>query len=121
MTNYELYDLGIKYKSEFKDYDQYIPPRINYYLNLNFSKLKEAVQNLDDQKLYIWQHYGYEKDGVMHLPESQIQNANYDFEQLMILESIVNFNLIPLSWFPDDLTFTMPQMEVLIKMIDENK
>lgn len=121
MTNYQLYDLGKKYKQYFDNYDQYIPPRINYYLNQNFLLLKKEIQNLDKQKLYIWQHYGHEENGKIIFPQSKISAAEKDFNELMQLESVVKFHLIPLSWFSEELTFTTEQMETLIPMIDENK
>ena len=120
MTNYKLYDIGKKYKAYFEDYNQYVPPRINYYLNQNFALIKKAIQDLDNQKLYIWQHYGeVEEDGKLVLPDIQLENAEKDFSDLMLLKSTVDFHKIPLNWFVEkQMLFTAYQMDVLLPMLD---
>lgn len=120
MTNQEVYTIAGQLKGLLSDYTQHIPAKANYYLQQNTAKFIDAAIALEKERFRIVANYGeLDENNNPIVPAEFIDKANQELQELLELESDIEYKKIPLSWL-DGLTFTTKQMQVLLFMIEED-
>ena len=122
MTNMEIYNIAKGLMENFQDNSQYLPIKINFFIQRNKKTLFELAQIIDDSRVEIIKHYGTanEEDGTYIIPTESIPVANKEIEDLFNLEQEVSIAKINIESFPDDISLTTGQMEALLFMIEES-
>lgn len=117
-TNSQVYEIALLFQQAFKDFAQYLPAEIGFYIQKNKSLIFKQAQKLEMQRINIINNY--QKDKGTTLSEAQIQEINEELQKILNEEvdiPIVKINLSDLQ----GVSFTPLQMEVLLFMIDENQ
>lgn len=120
MTNYEIYNIASALNEAFADGNQYLPVKVNFFIQKNKATLMSLAQDIENSRIAIIRNYGSlnEETGYFTVPEDKIQVANAELADLFNIEQEVNIYKININSFPDDINLTTSQMEALMFMIE---
>ena len=120
LTNYEIYNIVTAYKEVFQDFNQYLPVKVNFYLQKNMSVLAAAAQEIEQARLEVAKQYGIlAEDGSGYsIPEDHIPQANQELNDLFSIEQELEIKTFSIEDF-GSVKLTPVQMQVIMFMIDE--
>lgn len=120
LTNNEIYMRAQDLSIAFRDGEQKLPIKVNFYLQKNKSTLIALAQDIDKSRMDILQTYGTlnEEGNAYDIPEDKIAEVSKELEDLFNLEQEVHIYKVNIDSLSDDLTLTTAQMEALMFMID---
>lgn len=121
LNNYEIYNIAGLYNEVFQNFNQYIPAKVNFYLQKNMSKIAAAAQEIEQARLEVAKQYGVlAEDGSGYsIPEDRIPQANQELNDLFSIEQdleIKTFSIEDLG----SVELTPAQMQAIMFMIDED-
>lgn len=120
LTNKQIYDYAIAIMEAFKDSNQKLPIKINFYLQKNKKMLLELGQDIENSRMEIIREHGIlDKETNQYIvPSEKIEIANKELGELLELEQEVNLYTINIDNLSDDYSLTTGQMEAIMFMID---
>lgn len=120
MTNFEIYNIAKAMSEAFQDGSQYLPVKVNFFIQKNKATLMALAQDIDNSRIAIVQNYGTmnEETNQFMVPDDKIEAANAELMDLFNIEQEVNIRKISIDTIPDDINLTTAQMEALMFMID---
>ena len=120
LTNKQIYDYAIAIMEAFKDSNQKLPIKINFYLQKNKKMLLELGQDIENSRMEIIREHGIlDKETNQYIvPSEKIEIANKELGELLELEQEVNLYTINIDSLSDDYSLTTGQMEAIMFMID---
>ena len=118
--NSEIYNYAQALIEAFRDNNQRLPVKINFYLQKNKKTLLSLSQDIEQSRMEIAQNYGIlnEEGTAYNIPEENISIVNTEIQDLLNIEQEVPIYQVSIDSFSDDLTFTTAQMEAIMFMID---
>jgi hypothetical protein len=120
ITNNEIYTLAIRLNEVFKDENQRLPIKLNFFLQKNKKTLLTLAQEIEESHMDILRTYGDidEELGNIQIPEGNIAIANKEINELLLLEQDIDIKTVHFEEIPDDISLTTGQMEAIMFMID---
>jgi hypothetical protein len=120
MKNSEIYNYAQALTEAFRDNNQRLPVKINFYLQKNKKTLLSLSQDIEQSRMEIAQNYGtINEEGTAYtISEENIVAVNNEIQDLLNIEQEVPIYQVSIDSFSDDLTFTTAQMEAIMFMID---
>lgn len=120
MKNSEIYNYAQALIEAFRDNNQRLPVKINFYLQKNKKTLLSLSQDIEQSRMEIAQNYGIlnEEGTAYNIPEENISIVNTEIQDLFNIEQEVPIYQVSIDSFSDDLTLTTAQMEAILFMID---
>ena len=121
LTNEEIYLMNKQLNEVFEQSDQYLPAKVNFYIQKNKKKIAELAQEIDETRTQIVKNFGVqseEEENKYIIPQNKIQEAQHELDELLDIKQEVEINLISINDI-ENLHFTFPQMEALMFMIEE--
>jgi hypothetical protein len=120
MTNFEIYNIAKALNDNFTEATQYLPVKVNFFIQKNKATLMTLAQDIDNSRIAIVQNYGVinEETNQFVVPEEKIEVANAELMDLFAIEQEVDIRKVSIDAFPDDINLTTGQMEALMFMID---
>ena len=120
MTNFEIYNIAKAMGEAFTDGTQYLPVKVNFFIQKNKSTLLTLAQDIDNSRIAIVKNYGTmdEEANQFIVPEDKIEVANAELMDLFNIEQEVDIRKVSIDSFPEDINLTTAQMEALMFMID---
>lgn len=120
MKNSEIYNYAQALTEAFRDNNQRLPVKINFYLQKNKKTLLNLSQDIEQSRMEIAQNYGIlnEEGTAYNIPEENISIVNTEIQDLFNIEQEVPIYKVSIDSFSDDLTLTTAQMEAIMFMID---
>lgn len=120
MTNFEIYNIAKAMGDAFQDGSQYLPVKVNFFIQKNKATLMALAQDIDNSRMEIVKNYGVlSEDGTQYtVPEDKMAAANAELIDLFNIEQEVDIRKVSVDAFPDDISLTTAQMEALMFMID---
>lgn len=120
MTNFEIYNIAKAMSDAFQDGTQYLPVKVNFFIQKNKATLMTLAQDIDNSRIEIVKNYGTmdEESNQFVVPEDKIEAANAELMDLFNIEQEVDIRKVSIDSFPDDINLTTAQMEALMFMID---
>lgn len=120
MTNLEIYNIAQSINEVFQDTTQYLPIKVNFYIQKNKALLTSLAQTIEMSRWDIIRNYG-ELDAENEryiIPAEKIEEAQRELSDLFSLEQEVEIYKVDIEKFPDDISLTTGQMEALMFMIN---
>lgn len=120
MTNNEIYNIANTLNQAFTDASQYLPVKVNFYIQKNKSTLLALAQDIERARVNILKNYGTlnEETNQFEFTQDKAQIVMQELNDLFSLEQEVNIYTVNIDSFGDDLSLTTGQMEALMFMID---
>lgn len=120
MTNFEIYNIAKAMADAFQDGTQYLPVKVNFFIQKNKATLMTLAQDIDNSRIEIVKNYGTmdEESNQFIVPEDKIEAANAELMDLFNIEQEVDIRKVSIDSFPEDINLTTAQMEALMFMID---
>ena len=120
MTNFEIYNIAKAMTEAFQDGTQYLPIKVNFFIQKNKSTLMALAQDIDNSRIEIVKNYGTmdAENNQFIVPEDKIEIANAELQDLFAIEQEVEIRKVSIDAFPDDINLSTAQMEALMFMID---
>lgn len=120
MTNFEIYNIAKAMSDAFQDGTQYLPVKVNFFIQKNKATLMTLAQDIDNSRIEIVKNYGTmdEESNQFIVPEDKIEAANAELMDLFNIEQEVDIRKVSIDSFPEDINLTTAQMEALMFMID---
>lgn len=120
MKNSEIYNYAQALTEAFRDNNQRLPVKINFYLQKNKKTLLSLSQDIEQSRMEIAQNYGIlnEEGTAYTIPDENISIVNTEIQDLLNIEQEVPIYQVSIDSFSDDLTLTTAQMEAILFMID---
>lgn len=120
MTNFEIYNIAKAMADAFQDGTQYLPVKVNFFIQKNKAALMTLAQDIDNSRIEIVKNYGTmdEESNQFIVPEDKIEAANAELMDLFNIEQEVDIRKVSIDSFPEDINLTTAQMEALMFMID---
>ncbi len=120
MTNFEIYNIAKAMTEAFQDGTQYLPVKVNFFIQKNKATLMALAQDIDNSRVEIVKNYGImdETTNQFTVPEDKIEIANAELMDLFNIEQEVDVRKVSIDAFPDDINLNTAQMEALMFMID---
>lgn len=120
MKNSEIYNYAQALTEAFRDNNQRLPVKINFYLQKNKKTLLSLSQDIEQSRMEIAQNYGIlnEEGTAYTIPDENISIVNTEIQDLFNIEQEVPIYKVSIDSFSDDLTLTTAQMEAIMFMID---
>lgn len=120
MTNFEIYNIAKAMADAFQDGSQYLPVKVNFFIQKNKAVLMTLAQDIDNSRIEIVKNYGTmdEESNQFIVPEDKIEAANAELMDLFNIEQEVDIRKVSIDSFPEDINLTTAQMEALMFMID---
>ena len=119
LTNEEIYFINEQLNKVFNESQQYLPAKVNFYIQKNKKKIAELALEVEAARTQIIQNFGELKDdGKCYIPQDKIQIAQQELIDLLSIKQEIEINIISLVDI-ENLHFTLPQMEALMFMIEE--
>ena len=121
MTNFEIYNIAKAMADAFQDGTQYLPVKVNFFIQKNKATLMTLAQDIDNSRIEIVKNYGTmdEESNQFIVPEDKIEAANAELMDLFNIEQEVDIRKVSIDSFPEDINLTTAQMEALMFMIKE--
>lgn len=120
-TNFEIYTMAKQLTENFQDNNQYLPIKVNFFMQKNKKLILDLAQGISDSRLDIIKHYGsITEDGQgVNIPNEKIPEANKEIDDLFNLVQELDIAMVKIESFPEDISLTTGQMEALMFMIEE--
>ena len=119
LTNDEIYFINKQLNKTFEDSQQYLPAKVNFYIQKNKKKIAELAQEIEIARAEIIKNFGEQKeDQKYYIPQDKIQEAQQELLDLLNIQQEIEVFTISLDDI-ENLHFTLPQMEALMSMIEE--
>ena len=119
LTNNEIYFINKQLNKTFEDSQQYLPAKVNFYIQKNKKKIAELAQEIEIARAEIIKNFGEQKeDQKYYIPQDKIQEAQQELFDLLNIQQEIEVFTISLDDI-ENLHFTLPQMEALMFMIEE--
>ena len=119
LTNDEIYFINKQLNKTFADSQQYLPAKVNFYIQKNKKKIAELAQEIEMARAEIIKNFGEQKeDQKYYIPQDKIQEAQQELFDLLNIQQEIEVFTISLDDI-ENLHFTLPQMEALMFMIEE--
>ena len=120
LTNFEIYNIAKAMNEAFQDGSQYLPIKVNFFIQKNKTTLLNLAQDIDNSRIAIVQNYGTvdETSNQFIVPEDKIEAANAELMDLFNITQEVDIKKINIDALPDDISLSTAQMEALMFMID---
>ena len=119
LTNDEIYFINKQLNKTFEDSQQYLPAKVNFYIQKNKKRIAELAQEIEIARAEIIKNFGEQKeDQKYYIPKEKIQNAQQELLDLLNIQQEIEVFTISLDDI-ENLHFTLPQMEALMFMIEE--
>lgn len=119
LTNEEIYLINQKLNKSFEQSNQYLPARINFYIQKNKKTIADLASVIEESRNAILLEFGSpDEEGRVIISQDKISEANKEIHDLFSIQQEVNIDLISLESI-EDYSFTMDQMEALMFMIEE--
>lgn len=120
MTNFEIYNIAKAMSDAFQDGSQYLPIKVNFFIQKNKATLMALAQDIDNSRMEIVRNYGtLNEEGTQYMvSDENMEAANKELLDLFNIEQEVDIRKVSIDAFPDDVTLTSAQMEALMFMID---
>jgi hypothetical protein len=118
LTHENIYTYSLQLQNAFKDDNQRLPVKINFYLQKNKKALMDIAMEIEEERMNILRTYGtFDDEGGVTIAPDKIAEASREMSDLLALERDVNIYTIPFENIPEDLSLTTAQMEALMFMI----
>lgn len=119
LTNEEIYFINQQFNKMFDESKQYLPAKVNFYIQKNRKKIADLAQEIEMTRAKIIMNFGtLEEDDKYYIPQEKLSIAQQELLDLLKIEQEVEIHLISIDDI-ENLQFTFPQMEVLMFMIKE--
>lgn len=120
LTNITIYNLAKTLIEVFKDSSQYLPIKLNFFIQKNKKTILDLASSIDESRISIIQHYGTLNgdSGEYVIPPENIAAANKELQDLFSLEQEVNIHMVKIEDIPEDISLTTGQMEAIMFMIE---
>ena len=119
LTNNEVYSINEQFNKIFEQSQQYLPAKVNFYIQKNKKKIAELAQEIEIARAEIIKNFGEQKeDQKYYIPQDKIQEAQQELFDLLNIQQEIEVFTISLDDI-ENLHFTLPQMEALMFMIEE--
>ncbi len=120
LTNQDIYLLAKALNKMFEDFEQYLPVKINFYIQKNRQNLIILSQEIENLRNDIIKKFGEvnEEQTEIIVPEDKIDEANQEVLSLFAITQEVDIHTVSIEDFPEDMSFTPEQMGTLMFMID---
>ena len=119
LTNDEIYFINKQLNKTFEDSQQYLPAKVNFYIQKNKKRIAELAQEIEIARAEIIKNFGEQKeDQKYYIPQNKIQEAQQELFDLLNIQQEIEVFTISLDDI-ENLHFTLPQMEALMFMIEE--
>ena len=119
LTNDEIYFINKQLNKTFEDSQQYLPAKVNFYIQKNKKRIAELAQEIEIARAEIIKNFGEQKeDQKYYIPQDKIQEAQQELLDLLNIQQEIEVFTISLNDI-ENLHFTLPQMEALMFMIEE--
>lgn len=120
MTNLEIYNYAKNITEAFRDFQDYIPVKVNFYIQKNKTTLTTLAQQIEQARMEIIRNAGIlnEENGQYTIPDEKMSQVQQELVDLFDLEQEVDIYKISIDSFPEELTLTTRQMEALMFMIE---
>ena len=119
LTNDEIYFINKQLNKTFEDSQQYLPAKVNFYIQKNKKKIAELAQEIEIARAEIIKNFGEQReDQKYYIPQDKIQEAQQELLDLLNIQQEIEVFTISLDDI-ENLHFTLPQMEALMFMIEE--
>ena len=119
LTNNDIYFINEQFNKIFENSQQYLPAKVNFYIQKNKKKIAELAQEIEIARAEIIKNFGEQKeDQKYYIPQDTIQEAQPELLDLLNIQQEIEVFTISLNNI-ENLHFTLPQMEALMFMIEE--
>lgn len=120
LKNSEIYNIAMLLTDNFKDSKQYLPVKINFYIQKNKDTLITLAQDIETNRIRIMEEYGVKnEDGTSYIIKTEnIEAAQREITDLFDIEQEVNICTVSLDSIPEGTTLTTGQMEAIMFMIE---
>ena len=119
LTNEEIYLINQKLNNSFEQSNQYLPARINFYIQKNKKIIADLASVIEEARNAIILEFGSpDEEGRVTISQDKIPEANKEIYDLFSIKQEINIDLISLESI-ENYSFTMDQMEALMFMIEE--
>lgn len=120
MTNLEIYNIAQGINEVFQDTTQYLPIKVNFYIQKNKALLTSLAQTIEMSRWDIIKNYGeLDTENERYIiPAEKMEEAQKELSDLFSLEQEVEIYKVDIEKFPDDISLTTGQMEALMFMIN---
>ena len=119
LTNNDIYFINEQFNKIFENSQQYLPAKVNFYIQKNKKKIAELAQEIEIARAEIIKNFGEQKeDQKYYIPQDKIQEAQQELFDLLNIQQEIEVFTISLDDI-ENLHFTLPQMEALMFMIEE--
>ncbi len=121
LTNNKIYNYAINLSKVFNTGDQYLPAKVNFFIQKNKKMLIALGADIEEARIAILSNYGeLAKDGVTYnFTVENANHANQELNDLLEIEQEVAISKIKLSDL-NGLDFTVEQMQAIMFMIEED-
>ena len=119
LTNEEIYLINQKLNKSFEQSNQYLPARINFYIQKNKKIIADLASVIEEARNAIILEFGSpDEEGRVTISQDKIPEAHKEIYDLFSIKQEMNIDLISLESI-ENYSFTMDQMEALMFMIEE--
>ena len=119
LTNNEIYFINEQLNKVFEQSQQYLPAKVNFYIQKNKKKIADLAQEIEQTRAQIIKNFGEQKeDQKYYISQEKIQDAQQELKDLLNIKQEIEVYTIFLNDI-ENLHFTLPQMEALMFMIEE--
>lgn len=118
MTNFEIYDIAHSLKDIFNNVNVPLPVKLSFYVKKNQAVLLALAQEIEDARIEIIKKYGASEGENIVVTNDNAAAAEAELRELFMLEQDVNIYKVDIDAFPDEMTLTSEQMDVLMFMIN---
>lgn len=120
LTNNEIYMKAQELSIAFNDNKQYLPIKINFYIQKNKDTLMALAQDIETNRIRIMEEYGVKnEDGTSYIIKTEnIDVAQKEITDLFSIEQEVNIYTVSLDSIPEGTALTTGQMEAIMFMIE---
>ena len=96
LTNNEIYSINEQLNKVFENSQQYLPAKVNFYIQKNKKRIAELAQEIEIARAEIIKNFGEQKeDQKYYIPQDKIQEAQQElFDLLNIQQEIYQSRLI---------------------------
>lgn len=119
LTNYNIYNYAQKLNSAFTENKQYLPAKINFFIQKNASALAAAAEEIEKSRVSIVRHYGEanEETGEIRVPDDKMSEASKELDDLFKIEQDIHISMINIDAF-GDIELSIEQMNAIMFMVE---
>lgn len=121
LTNYTIYNTAQKLNSAFTERNQYLPAKINFFIQKNAATLAAPAEEIEKSRIIIIKHYGKEnpETGDYTIPEDEQDKLAMmkELEDLFSIEQELNIHMINIDAF-GDVELSIEQMNSIMFMVE---